>query len=155
ATYSENEIRAFLDTHGYPYRVLAPPERAVAVAELLEAGKVVGHFSGGVEFGPRALGARSILGDARNTEMQATLNRKIKYRESFRPFAPAVLAEKVADYFELQGESPYMLLVAPVRASRRLPFDLKIGDGDMLPIVRRPRSDLPAITHVDYSARIQ
>src|SRR5262249_12156600 len=116
---------------------------------------VVGHLCGGLEYGPRSLGARSILGDARNSEMQANLNLKIKYRESFRPFAPTVLAERVSDYFELDRESPYMLLVAPVKASRRKPFELKIGDGDMLPIVRQLRSDIPAVTHVDYSARVQ
>ncbi len=152
--FSHDEITAYLESHGYPYRTLAPGERPDAIARLLEEGKVVGHFDGRVEFGPRALGARSILGDARNQDMQANLNLKIKYRESFRPFAPSVLAERVGDYFELDRESPYMLLVAPVRQERRLPFERGSGD-DMLPIVRKARSDVPAITHVDYSARIQ
>lgn len=154
--FSEEEIEAFLETHGYPYRRLEPAERAATLAELLRDGKVVGHFAGREEYGPRALGSRSIVGDARNLEMQATLNLKIKYRESFRPFAPTVLAERVSDYFELDRESPYMLLVAPVAAGRRKPFRLAWNDGeDMLPIVRRPRSDIPAVTHVDYSARVQ
>jgi carbamoyltransferase len=152
--FSQPEIQAFLDTHGYPYRVLTASERAETIARLLEDGKVVGHFSGRVEFGPRALGARSILGDARNQEMQANLNLKIKYRESFRPFAPTVLAERVADYCELDRCSPYMLLVAPIKESRRKPFQRGCGE-DLLPIVKKLRSDIPAVTHVDYSARVQ
>jgi carbamoyltransferase len=153
--YSTEEVRAFLDTHGYAYREMKPEERASLVAAEIAKGKVIGHLCGGLEYGPRSLGARSILGDARNSEMQVNLNLKIKYRESFRPFAPTVLSERVGDYFELDRESPYMLLVAPVKASRRKPFELKIGDGDMLPIVRELRSDIPAVTHVDYSARVQ
>jgi carbamoyltransferase len=153
-SFSHQEITAFLETNGYPYRRLEPDERAEVIARLLEEGKVVGHFAGRVEFGPRALGSRSILGDARNPDMQANLNRKIKYRESFRPFAPSVLAEQVERYFELDRESPYMLLVAPVRQARRLPFVRPSGT-DLLPIVRLPRSDIPAVTHVDYSARLQ
>jgi carbamoyltransferase len=108
-----------------------------------------------MEFGPRALGNRSILGDPRSTKMQSVMNLKIKYRESFRPFAPAVLEERIASVFELDRPSPYMLLVAPVAASRCLP---KQGDERDLPLVEwvnRPRSDLPAITHVDFSARVQ
>jgi len=154
--FSDDEIRAYLETHGYPYRRLDDAERSRVLAEHLEQGKVVGHFAGRLEFGPRSLGARSILGDPRNTNMQTELNLRIKYRESFRPFAPAVLAEKVSEYFELDRESPYMLIVAPVKESRRLPLDANIGsDDDLLPVVRRARSDLPAITHVDYSARVQ
>jgi carbamoyltransferase len=153
-SFSDDEIGAFLDTYGYPYRKLEPEERADVVAELLAAGKVVGHFAGRTEFGPRALGSRSILGDPRDREMQVKLNLKIKYRESFRPFAPVVLEERLREYFELDRESPYMMIVAPVKQSRRLPFER--GDGeDLLEIVRRPRSDIPAVTHVDYSARIQ
>ena len=153
-SFSDTEIQAFLDTHGYPSTKLSPQERPSRLASLLEAGKVVGHFAGRLEFGPRALGARSILGDPRNPETQTVLNLKIKYRESFRPFAPTVLAEKVSDYFELDRESPYMLLVAAVRKERQVPLDEFRGD-DMLPYVRQLRSDVPAITHVDYSARIQ
>lgn len=152
-TYGANEIEAFLQTHGFPHQRLERTERSRRVAELLAEGRVVGHFAGRSEFGPRALGARSILGDPRNPEMQVKLNLKIKYRESFRPFAPSVIAERASDYFEIDGESPYMLLVADVHRDRRLPFDAR-GE-DMLAIVRQPRSDLPAITHVDYSARIQ
>lgn len=152
--YSNDEVRAFLDTHGYPYQVLSKDDRAHAVAKLLDEGKVVGHLAGRLEFGPRSLGARSILGDARNREMQVKLNLKIKYRESFRPFAPSVLADKADEYFEFKGESPYMLLVAPVKKSRWLPFDRGAGD-NLLEIVKQPRSDIPAITHVDYSARLQ
>jgi len=152
--FSESEIAAFLDTHGYPYERLDPSTRADRVAEQLAAGKVVGHFSGRTEFGPRSLGARSILGDPRDPEMQVTLNVKIKYRESFRPFAPSVLREKAGEYFELDGESPYMLLVAAVKPERCLPFDRGSGE-DMLEIVRMPRSDIPAVTHIDNSARVQ
>ncbi|HVN40825.1 MAG TPA: carbamoyltransferase [Myxococcota bacterium] len=158
--YSSAEVRAFLDRHGHSYDVIASPqERADFVAAALAQGKVVGLLSGRMEFGPRALGARSILGDPRNPETQVLMNLKIKYRESFRPFAPAVREARCADYFELDRESPYMLLVAPVRASRRLPVPRlepgAKGDVDLLEIVRQPRSDVPAITHVDYSARVQ
>lgn len=152
--FSQDEIQAYVETHGYPHHVLKAGERADVVARLLAEGKVVGHFSGRLEFGPRALGARSIIGDSRNTEMQATLNLKIKYRESFRPFAPTVLKERVSDYFELDGESPYMLLVAPVKKGRCLEFERTPGD-DLTKIVRQQRSDIPAVTHIDYSARIQ
>ena len=151
--FSTDEIRAFLDTEGCRYHQLAGQQRAEKAAELLQQGKVLGHFAGRLEFGPRALGARSIIGDPRNQEMQSTLNLKIKYRESFRPFAPAVLADKVSDYFELDRESPYMLIVAPVKKQRQLPFNAT-GD-DLTEIVKQARSDLPAITHIDYSARIQ
>jgi carbamoyltransferase len=159
-SYSSAEVRAFLDRRGYPYEVVSDrQERAQRIAASLAKGRIVGYFSGRMEFGPRALGARSILGDPRNPETQATMNLKIKYRESFRPFAPSVLAERASDYFELRQESPYMLLVAPVRKERQLPFNLAehldFGDDDMLSVVRQPRSDVPAITHVDYSARIQ
>ncbi|HKA40325.1 MAG TPA: carbamoyltransferase N-terminal domain-containing protein, partial [Burkholderiales bacterium] len=154
--FSDEEIEAYLDTNGYPYRRLSDNERTDYLADRLVEGKVVGHFSGRLEYGPRALGARSILGDARNRDMQAELNLKIKYRESFRPFAPSVLAEDVAEYFELDRESPYMLLVAPVREERRKPLEPADEDQeDLLPIVRQARSDVPAVTHVDYSARIQ
>jgi carbamoyltransferase len=126
-----------------------------AAAQALAAGQAVGWFQGRMEFGPRALGARSILGDPRSPTMQKTLNLKIKYRESFRPFAPAVLREDVADWFELDADSPYMLLVAPVAERRQRPM----GDVDRalfgIDKLNVPRSDIPAVTHVDYSARIQ
>jgi carbamoyltransferase len=124
-------------------------------AELLADENVVGWFNGRMEFGPRALGARSILGDARSTRMQSQMNLKIKYRESFRPFAPSVLRERVNDYFELDRDSPYMLLVAPVKEDRRIAPPK--GQEGLWGIERLnvARSDVPAITHVDYSARIQ
>jgi carbamoyltransferase len=153
--FSEDEIRAYLDTHGFPYREMKDGERALFLAEELDKGQIAGHFSGRLEFGPRALGGRSIIGDPRNTEMQVDMNLKIKYRESFRPFAPSVLEEDVSKYFEMEGESPYMLLVAPVKKERCLPFELPENVEDMLPVVKKPRSDLPAITHVDFSARVQ
>ena len=153
-SFSDDEIISFLDTQGCPYRRLNDTERNEFLVQCLEQGKVVGHFSGRVEYGPRALGSRSILGDARNQGMQIELNLKIKYRESFRPFAPSVLAEKVGDYFELDRESPYMLIVAPVRENHRKRTQ-PVGGDDLLPIVRQVRSDIPAVTHVDYSARIQ
>ena len=158
--YSTGEVKAFLDRQDYPYQHVPDNEsRAQIVAQALSEGKVVGFFSGRMEFGPRSLGARSIVGDARGSETQSKLNLKIKYRESFRPFAPAVLGEDVGKHFELTGESPYMLLVAPVHQSKRLPVDSRLFDGDdnedLLRIVNQPRSDLPAITHVDFSARVQ
>jgi carbamoyltransferase len=158
--YSSAEVRAFLDRRGYPYaRVTDARERARIVARAIADGKIVGYMAGRMEFGPRALGARSILGDPRRPETQSTMNLKIKYRESFRPFAPAVLAERAGDYFELEKESPYMLLIAPVRESRRREMSLEGFEGDdgddMLAVINQPRSDIPAVTHVDYSARVQ
>jgi carbamoyltransferase len=148
-------IRDYLDHHGYPYRELGPAERAGAIAAKIAEQNVVGLFQGRMEFGPRALGNRSIVGDPRSETMQSVMNLKIKYRESFRPFAPAVLEERIGDFFELDRPSPYMLLVADVRADRRL---APRGDEHHLELrewVNRPRSDVPAITHVDGSARIQ
>lgn len=149
-------IRAVLDEGGATYDVFLD-EQALCdeVASLLAAGKVVGWFHGRMEYGPRALGARSILGDPRRPEMQSVMNRKIKFRESFRPFAPSVLEEHADGWFDLDGhDSPYMLLVAPVAEARRRPL---AGDGsarglDQLGVVR---SEIPAVTHVDYSARVQ
>ena len=149
------QIRAFLDARGVRYRELGEMEWAPTIAKALAEHEVVGLFQGRMEFGPRALGNRSILGDPRSPKMQSLMNRKIKFRESFRPFAPACLEERAAEYFELDRPSPYMLLVAPVRAERRLP---PRGDEAGLSIeqwVNRERSDLPAVTHVDGSARIQ
>ena len=157
--FTSAEVRAFLDRQGYAYHVIHDPdERARTVAEALAGGQVVGYFSGRMEFGPRALGARSILGDPRRPDTQSVMNLKIKYRESFRPFAPSVLAERCTDYFELDRESPYMLLVAPVRQERRLPMDMEAfrrGGDDMLAVINQARSDIPAVTHVDFSARVQ
>jgi carbamoyltransferase len=154
-SYSEAEIEAFLESVGAPYRRLDRDELLRTVARLLGEEKVVGWFNGRMEFGPRALGARSILGDPRSPKMQAQKNLKIKFREGFRPFAPSVLRERVADYFELDVDSPYMLLVAPVKQSRQIPMDSstdRLWGIDKLNVVR---SDIPAVTHIDYSARIQ
>jgi carbamoyltransferase len=157
--YSPSEVSAFVSSKGLPFeRVEDPEQRATIIAGTIADGKIVGFVSGRMEFGPRSLGARSILGDPRRTDTQSVMNLKIKYRESFRPFAPAVLRERVNEYFELDEDSPYMTLVAPVRAERQKPFNLaaQLTDSDdLLPIVNVPRSDLPAITHVDYSARVQ
>jgi carbamoyltransferase len=153
--YPESEIEAYLRSVGTSYRRLERPELLQTVARLLAEEKVVGWFNGRMEFGPRALGARSILGDPRSARMQAQMNIKIKFREGFRPFAPSVLRERVNDYFELDVDSPYMLLVAPVRKERQIPMD-EATDAlwgiDKLNVVR---SDIPAVTHIDYSARIQ
>lgn len=157
--FSSNQVRAFLDRESYPYtQVTDKQDWAGRVGQALADGKVVGYLAGRMEFGPRALGGRSILGDPRRAETQATMNLKIKYRESFRPFAPSVLVERSAEFFELDEESPYMLLVAPVKEERRLSMDLdkfRQGDDDLLDVVNKPRSDIPAVTHVDYSARVQ
>ena len=152
--WNTDEIKSFLETGNIKHYSIDKTKRSSLIAKYLSEGKVVGHFSGRTEFGPRALGARSIIGDARNKEMQTKINLKIKYRESFRPFAPAVLAEKVEKYFDLNKKSPYMMLVSPVNKGRRLPF-VRGNTEDMLEIVRQPRSDIPAVTHIDYSARIQ
>jgi carbamoyltransferase len=154
-SFSDDEIQTFLDQNGYPYEFLPSNDaRDRRVAQLLAEEKVVGLFLGRMEFGPRALGHRSIIGDARSAKMQSVMNLKIKYRESFRPFAPSVLAERAADYFELDSESPYMLLVAPVRRELRYAKEETRYD-DLVKWVNESRSALPAITHVDYSARIQ
>jgi carbamoyltransferase len=154
--YSDDEIRTYLESLNAPYHALSRDMLIELVAEQLADGKVVGWFAGRMEFGPRALGARSILGDPRNPAMQTQMNLKIKFRESFRPFAPSVLRERVADYFELDADSPYMLLVAPVRKERRLSAT-EVDDQDRWGIekLKVPRSEIPAVTHVDYSARIQ
>jgi carbamoyltransferase len=145
----------FLKSAAIPHEEMTEDELMARVAKLLEEGNVVGWFQGRMEFGPRALGNRSILGDARSPEMQETLNLKIKFRESFRPFAPSILREKVGDCFELNQATPYMLLVAPVKESLRLNGRAEAAGGDFLARLKVPRSTLPAITHVDYSARIQ
>jgi carbamoyltransferase len=152
--FSDDEIEAFLKAKGYGYQKLAEPEWSEFIARHIDEGNVIGLCQGRMEFGPRALGGRSIIGDARSPKMQSVMNLKIKYRESFRPFAPSCLAERASDYFELDGDSPYMLLVAPVQPSRckdvPTQTDLPIRDW-----VNQIRSDIPAITHVDNSARVQ
>ena len=152
--YSNEQILQFLRDRDIEFTELNDTELSETVADLIAQEKVIGWFQGRMEFGPRALGNRSIIGDPRSATMQETMNRKIKFRESFRPFAPSVLKERVSDYFELDRESPYMLLVAAVNAAHRREDDgHKNATGlDMLKIVR---SDIPAVTHVDYSARIQ
>ena len=152
--WSVDEIKSFLDSENIKHHIVDYNKRSSLIANYLNEGKVIGHFSGRTEFGPRALGARSIIGDPRNKEMQTTINLKIKRRESFRPFAPTVLAEEVNKYFELNRSSPYMLLISSVHEKRRLPF-VRGNKEDMLETVRQPRSDIPAVTHIDYSARIQ
>lgn len=153
--FSPEEIEAFLKSQGAPYRRLESDELRRHVAEQIAAGKVVGWFDGRMEFGPRALGSRSILGDPRNPKMQAQMNIKIKFREGFRPFAPSVLREKVGDYFEMDCDSPYMLLVAPVKTERQIPMTEAQQQLWGIDKLNLPRSDLPAITHIDYSARVQ
>jgi carbamoyltransferase len=159
-SFSNEQIRRFLDGRGIRYQFIADEaELLKATAEAMVAGQVVGWFHGRMEFGPRALGARSIIGDARNEAMQATMNLRIKFRESFRPFAPCVLEEDVSRYFELDRPSPYMLLVADVRKELRrelTPEQVRLmKDPDLRKRVNVPRSTLPAITHVDMSARVQ
>ncbi len=153
--HADAEIRAYLDSIGAKYRRLDDGELMPALADILAAENVVGWFQGRMEFGPRALGGRSIIGDPRSSKMQSVMNLKIKYRESFRPFAPAVLAERVSDYFEMSGASPYMLLVAPVKEALRIPMSAEQERLFGIEKLNVPRSQLPAITHVDYSARIQ
>lgn len=159
--FSHEEIKAYLDANGYAYHSYSVQEKNEIVAQLLNKEKIIGLCNGRMEFGPRALGNRSIIGDARSIKMQSQMNLKIKYRESFRPFAPSVLEEDAEEYFELNGKkSPYMLLCASVNKGRRKPFDMKeyCQEGeimDLLPIVNVARSDIPAVTHVDYSARVQ
>jgi carbamoyltransferase len=154
-SFSPSEIQDQLDGLGASYRRLSRQEVASWTAEKLANEKVVGWFQGRMEFGPRALGGRSIIGDPRSTKMQAMMNLKIKFRESFRPFAPSVLREAVSDYFELDCDSPYMLLVAPVREHIRLPMTTEQQGLFGIDKLNVPRSTIPAITHVDYSARVQ
>jgi carbamoyltransferase len=153
--YSDDEIENFLQKQGAPHKKLPISDIPRIVSDLIIQGKVIGWFQGNLEFGPRALGARSIIGDCRNPQMQSRMNLKIKFRESFRPFAPTVLRDKVADWFELDRESPYMLLVASVKEDKRVATassEAKLPGFDKLKV---KRSLIPAVTHVDYSARIQ
>ena len=153
--HTNTEIEQFLKQADAPYEVLDDERLFGRLAENLAEGKVVGWLQGRMEFGPRALGGRSILGDARNTKMQSVMNLKIKYRESFRPFAPSVVRERVSDFFEMNTDSPYMLLVAPVQAKRCLPLPAQHAALWGIDLLNVPRSDIPAVTHLDYSARIQ
>ena len=153
--FSAAEIETYLRSAGAVFTKLEPGELRQHVARDLASEKIVGWFNGRMEFGPRSLGCRSILGDPRSPRMQADMNIKIKFREGFRPFAPSVLRERVADYFELDGDFPYMLLVAPVKKSRQIPMtneQQRLWGIEQLNVLR---SDIPAITHIDYSARVQ
>ena len=153
--FSEAEIREYLDSVDAVYQQLSEDRLYNFVASVLADEKVVGWFQGRMEFGPRALGARSIIADPRSDTMQSVMNRKIKYRESFRPFAPSVLAEKACEWFDLDQDSPYMLLVADVARSRQIPMDDAQSGLFGIDKLNVPRSQIPAVTHVDYSARIQ
>ena len=154
-SYDAQAIREYLDSVGAVYQELNDEPLFAAVAEQLEQEKVIGWFAGRMEFGPRALGGRSIIGDARSKKMQSVMNLKIKYRESFRPFAPLIKHDKVSEWFDHEGPSPYMLIVAPVKESKRTLMSeeqAKLFGIDKLNV---PRSEIPAVTHVDYSARLQ
>jgi carbamoyltransferase len=153
--FEERDIARFVEANGYKARRYDQAELADRIAALMAQEKVIGLFQGRMEFGPRALGGRSIIGDARSPKMQSVMNVKIKFRESFRPFAPAVLRESVHEWFELDGESPYMLLVADVLPSQRLPARPETENLWGIDKLNVPRSTVPAVTHVDYSARVQ
>lgn len=153
---SELDIKGTASKYKAPFEYFADEKELVEkVAGLLNSGNVIGWHQGRMEFGPRALGARSIIADARNPEMQKKLNLKIKYREGFRPFAPIVMAEEVSEFFDHKGISPYMLLVKPVKASRQIPYPPGFEGKELLEKLYFKRSDMPAITHIDYSARLQ
>lgn len=152
--FSGKDVSHFLDNNGFCYHPLKRETRAKTISGCIAEGKIVGYLAGRMEFGPRALGARSILGDPRSPETQTVMNLKIKFRESFRPFAPSVLEEKAHEYFECKTPSPYMLLVANVQAQRRLAQPAPDGM-PMLERLKMKRSDIPAVTHLDYSARLQ
>jgi carbamoyltransferase len=153
--FTDAEILDYLHLSEASYQRLDDDELMPYLAEILDQGNIVGWFSGRMEFGPRALGCRSIIGDPRHPKMQSVMNLKIKYRESFRPFAPSVLAERVSDYFDLDRASPYMLIVAPVKQELRLPITPEEQQHFGIDKLNLKRSQIPAITHVDYSARIQ
>tara|TARA_B100001750_G_C15516216_1_gene607422 strand:+ start:1350 stop:3167 length:1818 start_codon:yes stop_codon:yes gene_type:complete len=153
--YSNEEIKEYLDKKGYSYQILKDNEVSEKIADLVSKKKVIGWFQGRMEFGPRALGSRTIIGDARSSETQKTINLKIKYRESFRPFAPSVREENISEYFEIDRPSPYMLLVADVKKDKQLPMTQEQESYFGLKKLNIARSEVPAITHVDYSARIQ
>ncbi len=153
--FTEDEIKKFLDENEIEYKKLSEEQLTDVTADLIAGENVIGWFQGRMEFGPRALGNRSILGDARSPKMQSKMNLKIKFRESFRPFAPSVLEEKVSDYFELDRPSPYMLLVAEIKRERQIKMNEQSQKLFGIEKLNVPRSDIPAVTHVDYTARIQ
>jgi carbamoyltransferase len=151
-SFSDPEIEKYLKENNIPYEKVEEGGIAKRVSDILADQKVVGWFQGRMEFGPRALGARSILGDPRSAHMQSIINLKIKFRESFRPFAPTVILEKAGEYFGLKCESPYMLLVSPVEEIKR---EKNVPAAEGLEKLKIKRSSIPAVTHVDYSARVQ
>ena len=153
--FSNLQIKEFLDRASATYKELDTDDIPSTISGLIADEKVIGWFQGRMEFGPRALGGRTIIGDARSSKMQETMNLKIKYRESFRPFAPSVLAERVSDYFEIDRPSPYMLLVAQVKKERQQQMSATEESLFGLAKLNIVRSEVPAITHVDYSARLQ
>jgi carbamoyltransferase len=153
--YDDDEIKRYLDENNIAYERLNEPELLSKVAGFLKDEQIIGWFQGRMEFGPRSLGGRSIIGDARSKKMQEIMNLKIKFRESFRPFAPSVLAEKVQDWFELDGMSPYMLMVAPVKESLQIPMTDEQSKLFGIEKLNIDKSTIPAVTHVDYSARVQ
>ena len=153
--YTNDQIEQTLRDLGAVYNRLEEDQLLEEMAQHLASEKVVGWFQGRMEFGPRALGGRSILGDPRSEKMQSVMNLKIKFRESFRPFAPSVLRERVSDYFEMDADSPYMLLVAPVLDKRRVHLTKEQEGLWGIDLLNVPKSDIPAVTHVDYSARVQ
>lgn len=153
--FENSKIKSFLDRKKIPYMQLGDGELISTVVRHLKEEKVIGWFQGRMEFGPRALGARSIIGDARSPKMQSVMNLKIKYRESFRPFAPSVLEEKVHEWFDMKASSPYMLLVADIKDEKKIEMTAEQKKLFGIDLLNVPRSQVPAITHVDYSARIQ
>ena len=153
--YSTNETIAELDKFGAKYQRMPDEKLFDMLASLLNGGSVIGWFQGRMEFGPRALGGRSIIGDPRNAKMQSIMNQRIKFRESFRPFAPSVIEERASDYFELDRPSPYMLIAAPVRDHLRVKITKEDNRLEGTAKSNVPRSRIPAVTHVDYSARVQ
>jgi carbamoyltransferase len=154
-TYTDEEVQAYLDSVNAVYSRHSCQDLVEETARHLADELVVGWFQGRMEFGPRALGARSILGDPRSAKMQSVMNLKIKFRESFRPFAPSVLRERVHEYFEMDCDSPYMLLVAPVSRERQIAMSESERNLFGIDKLNVPRSEIPAVTHVDYSARVQ
>lgn len=153
--FDNSKIEKFLTKNGYPYQTITDEDLPEKIADLIVEENVIGWFQGRMEFGPRALGSRTIIGDARSPEMQKKMNLKIKYRESFRPFAPSIRAENISEYFEIDRESPYMLLVANVQKDKQLEMSAEQNSYFGLDKLNVVRSNVPAITHVDYSARIQ
>ena len=153
--FSNEKIRGFLDDNNYKYEKLTDEQLPEHIADLINEQNVIGWFQGRMEFGPRALGSRTIIGDSRSAETQKTINLKIKYRESFRPFAPSIREENISEYFDIDRPSPYMLLVANVNEDKQLPMTEEQESYFGLKKLNIARSEVPAITHVDYSARIQ